>query len=103
MKRGAARFLVLVLGLAAAGCTADNIAWLKYRSGLVLTDHRRAQHEHAAHRRTTDRLLAACRECLIAGGAWALCRSDLPACRACLDAGGAPKDRCPPDSYPPER
>ena len=41
MKRGAGRLLVLVLGLVAAGCTPDNIAWLKYRSGLVLTDHRR--------------------------------------------------------------
>ena len=42
MKRGAGRLLVLVLGLVAAGCTTDNIAWLKYRSGLILTDHRRA-------------------------------------------------------------
>ena len=65
MKRGAVRFLVLVLGLAAAGCTTDDIAWLKYQSRLVVTDHRRAQ---------TDRLLAACRECLVVGGAEALCR-----------------------------
>ena len=103
MKRGSARLLVLVLGLAAVGCTADNIAWLKYRSGLVVMDHRRAQHELAAQRRTRDRLLAACRECLAAGGSEAPCRSDLSACRECLDAGGAPKDECPPGSYPPER
>ena len=102
MKRGAGRLLVLVLalGLVAAGCTTDNIAWLKYRSGLVLTDHRRAQYEHAAQMRTVERLLAACRECLAAGWAAALCGSDLPACRECLDAGGAPKDECPPGSYP---
>ena len=102
MKRGAGRLLVLVLalGLVAAGCTTDNIAWLKYRSGLVLTDHRRAQYEHAAQMRMAERLLAACRECLAAGWAEALCGSDLPACRECLDAGGAPKDECPPGSYP---
>ena len=94
MKRGAARFLVLVLGLAATGCTTDDLAWLKYQSRLAVTDHRRAQ---------TDRLLAACRECLVVGGAEALCRSDLRACRACLDAGGAPEDQCPPGSYPAER
>ena len=91
MKRGAGRLLVLVLCLVAAGCTTDNIAWLKYRSGLVLTDHRRAQREHAAQMRTAERLLAACRECLAAGWAEDLCRSDLPACRECLDAGGAPE------------
>ena len=87
MKHGAA-LLVLVLALAAAGCTTNNIAWLKHRSGLVLMDHRRVQREHAAQRRTTDRLLAACRECLAAGEAEALCWGNLTAYRACLDAGG---------------
>ena len=86
MKRGAA--LVMVLGLAAVGCTTNDIAWLKHRSRLALMDYRRAQHEHAAQRRTTDRLLAACRECLAAGEAEALCWGNLSAYRACLDAGG---------------
>ena len=89
MKRSAARLLVLVLGLAAVGCTTDDIAWLKHRSGLVLMDYRRAQHEHAARRQTTDRLLAACRECLAAGKPEALCWSNLLAYRACLDSGGS--------------
>ena len=88
MKRGAAPRLALVLGLAAAGCTTDDIAWLKHRSGLVLMDYRRMQREHAAQRRTTDRLLAACRECLAAGEVAALCWANLSAYRACLDAGG---------------
>ena len=89
MKRGAARLLVLALGLSAVGCGIDNIAWLRHRSGLVLADYRQAQREHAAQRRTTDRLLAACRECLAAGGAAAVCWGDLSAYRACLDAGGS--------------
>ena len=89
MKRGAAHLLVLVLGLAAVGCTTDNIAWLRHRSALVLADYRQAQREHAAQRRTTDRLLAACRECLAAGGAAAVCWGDLSAYRACLDVGGS--------------
>ena len=85
----AARLLVMVLSLALVGCTTDNIAWLKHRSRIILTDYRRVQHEHAAQRRTTDRLLAACRECLAAGGAEALCWGNLSAYRACLDAGGS--------------
>ena len=88
MTRGAACLLVLVLGLAGTGCATDNVAWLRHRSGLVLAEYRQAQREHAAQRRTTDRLLAACRECLAAGGAAAVCWGDLSAYRACLDAGG---------------
>ena len=94
MKHGAALLLVLVL--AAVGCTTDDIAWLKHRSRLVMMDYRRAQHEHAAQRRTTDRLLAACRQCLAAGGAAALCWGDLSAYRACLEAGGSDA-ACRPD------
>ena len=94
MKHGAALLVVLVL--AAVGCTTDDIAWLKHRSRLVLMDYRRVQHEHAAQRRTTDRLLAACRQCLAAGGAAALCWGDLSAYRACLEAGGSDAE-CRPD------
>ena len=81
--------LVCVLLAALAGCTADNAAWLKHRSQIVLMDYRRALREYAAQRRTTDRLLAACRECLAAGEAEALCWGNLSAYRACLDAGGS--------------
>ena len=80
---------MLVLGLAAVGCATDNVAWLRHRSGFVLADYRWAQREHAAQRRTTDRLLAACRECLAAGEAEAVCWGDLSAYRTCLDAGGS--------------
>ena len=79
----------VLVALAAAGCATDDIAWLKHRSQVVLMDYRQALREHAAQRRTTDRLLAACRECLAAGEAEALCWSDLSAYRACLDAGGS--------------
>ena len=89
MRHGTACLLVLVLGLSAAGCGIDNVAWLRHRNGLVLAEYRQAQREHAAQRRTTDRLLAACRECLAAGGAAAVCWGDLSAYRACLDAGGS--------------
>ena len=94
MKHGAALLLVLVL--AALGCTTDNAAWLKQRSRVVLTDYRRTLREHAARRRTTDRLLAASRKCLAAGEAEALCWGNLSAYRTCLDAGGSDAE-CRPE------
>ena len=88
MKRCGALLLCAVLA-ALAGCTADDAAWLMHRSRVVLMDYRQALREYAAQRRTTDRLLAACRACLAAGEAEALCWSSLSAYRACLDAGGS--------------
>ncbi|MCY4513870.1 MAG: hypothetical protein OXC69_01845 [Candidatus Tectomicrobia bacterium] len=56
----------MAVGLAATGC-ADDRAWVNYRSQAMLTKNRQMQREHAAQRRTTDRLLAGYRACMATG------------------------------------
>ena len=62
----ATALLCVVVGLAATGC-ADDRAWVNYRSQAMLTKNRQMQREHAAQRRTTDRLLAGYRACMATG------------------------------------
>ena len=88
LLRQALRLLICAQLVLAAGC-ADTSAWLQYRSQSALTDYRRTQRERTVQRRTTDRLLAAQRECLAAGGTGDACQRHLSLYRTCLDAGGS--------------
>ena len=87
LRLAAHLLLGALLGLAAAGCTAADLAYLRYRSHMILVDYHQALHEHTARQRTTDRLLANYRVCLAAGEIEALCWAGLAAYRDCLEAG----------------
>ena len=89
VKSGTAALLCVMVGLALAGCAADDRAWVKYRSQARLTEHRQQERELTTRRRTTDRLLAAYRGCLAAGGTRDACWRDLLLYRTCLEAGGS--------------
>ena len=75
------------LGLVLSGC-ADDAMRLAYRGQARLTEKRHVERERAAQRRTTDRLLAAYRECLATGAEREVCWRSLALYRSCVEAGG---------------